>query len=203
GCQAVLTSHPHSLPPPTLPPTPSHSTTQQGFATSHSGSICPKGTVQRESANVMLEKQRDSNRKKKIWRQRSGCPAVAPGYRSQLGNAEMETMRREGEEDEGEGRATDQRHPGRLTVDRLTPVGGRQYVVSVMEQEKRLLQFDSQHAALLLELPDQGILGTQQTVQFTNCKSIVGKLLVTVRLTTMDDFVCTLSSSQKRWQHWP
>lgn len=29
----------------------------------------------------------------------------------------------------------------RLTVVRLTPVGGRQYVVSVMEQEKRVRKF--------------------------------------------------------------
>jgi len=41
----------------------------------------------------------------------AGRPAVAPGCRSQLGNAETERMRREGEEDEGKGRTTDQRHP--------------------------------------------------------------------------------------------
>ncbi len=36
----------------------------------------------------------------------AGRPAVASGYRSQLGNAEIETMRREREEDEGDGRTT-------------------------------------------------------------------------------------------------
>ena len=41
----------------------------------------------------------------------AGRPAVALGYRSQLGNAEIETMRSEGEEDEVEERTTDQRHP--------------------------------------------------------------------------------------------
>lgn len=41
----------------------------------------------------------------------AGRPAVAPGYRSQLGSAETGTMRRDGEEDEGEKRMTDQRHP--------------------------------------------------------------------------------------------
>ena len=41
----------------------------------------------------------------------AGRPALAPGYRSQLGNAETETRRRGGEEDEGGERMTDQRHP--------------------------------------------------------------------------------------------
>lgn len=42
------------------------------------GSICPKGMVQRESANVMLEKQRNANRKRWFGNIRQVCHSKAP-----------------------------------------------------------------------------------------------------------------------------
>lgn len=42
------------------------------------GSICPKGTVQRESANIMLEKQRDGNRTRRSGSGVQVCHSKAP-----------------------------------------------------------------------------------------------------------------------------
>ena len=42
------------------------------------GSICPKGMVQRESANIMLEKQRDGNRTRRSGSGVQVCHSTAP-----------------------------------------------------------------------------------------------------------------------------
>lgn len=64
----------------------------------------------------------------------------------------------------------------------------------------QLLKFDSQRAALLLQLPDQGVLGAQQTIQLSNCNRSGEGCYCEVKPSRV--ILCTLSSHHRSWLHW-